>query len=326
VYMSDRIKMLILSTLCLVAVNGAAHAAWPKDRPIQFLVGFAAGGGQDIMFRTLQPYIEQELGARLVIVNRPGATGEFAYTAMSQATPDGYTFSGMSVPGFITSSIARKVRYDPKALVPVARLVVDPTTLVVHATSSFKSLKDVVAFAKANPRKVSLGGSGIGTDEHFAVLLLKRLAGVDLTYVPFTGTSEATTALLGDHITLVGSSVSGHASLGLSDSGRGGIRPIAQLAKQRNLAPQIPTAKEQGYDLVLGAERGVITHAKVPADIRKRFEAAIKATLENPKFQEAARTLNLPLQFLSGAEWAAQLEEQRRTYQAMWEATPWVQK
>lgn len=321
--MASRVGRFV--TLAVGVLAAPAFAAWPNDRPIELLVGFAAGGGQDVMARTMQPFLEKALNAKIVIVNRPGATGELAYTALSQAKPDGYTFSLLSLPGYVTMQVSRKVKFDSRNIAPLARLVVDPSVVVVQAASPHKGLAELVAFGKAHPRKVSLGGSGLGTDEHFTSLMLRDVAGAEVTYVPFAGAAEAFTSLLGDHITMVGTSVSGIASTGLDKSGSAGVRPIAQLsAKRHPLMPGVPTAREQGIDIVLGSERGMAIHAEVPTAIRSQFEAAIKATLEDPAFQAKAAPMKIPFEYLSGEEWARWMESRRQMYQAMWDKAPWI--
>lgn len=319
---SIAVGILLLAT---GATSLPALAAWPDDRPIELLVGFAAGGGQDVMARTMQPFLEKALNAKIVVVNRPGASGEMAYTALSQAKPDGYTFSLISLPGYLTMQVSRKVKFDSKKIAPLARLVVDPSVVVVSGSSPHKSLTDTMAYAKANPRKVSLGGSGLGTDEHFTAMLLREVAGAEVTYVPFGGAAEAFTSLLGGHITMVGTSISGIASAGMDKAGPGGARPVAQLSEKRHpMLPDVPTAREQGVDIVLGSERGMAIHADVPEAIRGKFEAAIKATLEDPAFKAKADALKLPFDYLSGKDWARWMLNRQQVYQTMWEKSPWI--
>lgn len=305
-----------------LALPTAALADWPADRPIELIVGFAAGGGQDIMARTMQPFIEKHLGdgAKIVVVNKPGGGAELAYTALAQAEPDGYTFSLMSLPGFLTMQVSREVGFKNTDIVPLARLVVDPSFVVVSAKSDFKSLGDVVAFSQANGT-VTMGGSGVGTDEHFTALALKNDYGVDIVYAPFNSNSEAIMAVMGDHIQMSGSSLS---SGGGDLTGGGQLFPIAILQDERHPSqPDVPTAKEQGFDIVFSSERGVASNARVPQDIRDRMAAAIKATLDDPDFQAAAAPLNIPFAYLDGSEWTAWLAEREAMYRAMWEKAPW---
>ena len=257
--------MKTLASLPLAAVLTAgmattALADWPTDRPIEMIVAFAPGGGTDIMLRTLAPFLEAELDTQFPVLNRPGASGEIAYTALSQARPDGHTVSSLNTPGFLTMRIDRELRFDPAAICPIARIVEDPGTFIVQPGSEFQTLEDVVAHAKANPGAVSVATTGMGTDEHLAMLQLEQAAGIDLTAVPFGGANEAKTALLGGHVTMIGLNVGEYAT-----SDQGSFRALAQFSEERStLAPDLPTAREQGFDVIMSSERGLAAAATCP--------------------------------------------------------------
>ncbi|OLU17638.1 hypothetical protein BVH01_14060 [Pseudomonas sp. PA1(2017)] len=305
-----------LVTLALFTAN--AHAAWPEDRPIEFLVAYAPGGSTDVMARAMQPFLEKRLDAKIVIVNRPGAAGEIAYTALSKAKPDGYTFAFINTPGFVSTRVQRKVGYEETAIRPVARIVDDPTVLAVPNESTYKSLDDFVQAAKAAPGKLSVGTSGVGTDDHLMMVQLEQLTGITLTHVPFAGASESATALMGGHISSAGQNISE-----LSDDSK--YRVLAQFSSERMpQEPELPTAKEQGVDLVMTSERGIAAPAKVPNDIEKRMADAVKAVLEDPAFLKKAKDLSLPIAYLSGEDWQKGLDEQKTRYQALWDKSPWV--
>lgn len=305
-----------LVTLALCAVN--AHAAWPEDRPIEFLVAYAPGGSTDVMARAMQPFLEKRLDAKIVIVNRPGAAGEIAYTALSKAKPDGYTFAFINTPGFVSTRVQRRVGYEEASIRPVARIVDDPTVLAVSNDATYKSLDDFVQAAKAAPGKLSVGTSGVGTDDHLMMVQLEQLTGITLTHVPFAGASESATALMGGHISSAGQNISE-----LSDDSK--YRVLAQFSNERMpQEPELPTAKEQGVDLVMTSERGIAAPAKVPDDIERRMADAVKAVLEDPAFLEKAKDLSLPIAYLSGDDWQKGLDEQKTRYQALWDKSPWV--
>lgn len=321
----NRYGTFAVAALCLatsLSLAGPAQAAWPGDKPIELIVGFAPGGGQDIMARTMQPFLEKHLGdgAKVVVVNMPGGGAELAYTALAQADPDGYTFSLMSLPGFLTMQVSRQVGFRNEDIVPLARLVVDPSFIVVSASSDFDSLAEIVDHAKAG-NLVTMGGSGVGTDEHFAALSLKNDYDVNVVYAPFNSNAEAITAVMGGHIQMSGSSLSS----GAGDlTGGGQLKPIAILQESRHPdQPDVPTAIEQGFDIVFSSERGVASNAGVPQDIRDRMSAAILATLEDPEFQAAAATLNIPFDYLDGPDWAEWLADRAAVYKAMWDKSPW---
>jgi tripartite-type tricarboxylate transporter receptor subunit TctC len=298
--------MTIARTAALAAAvsaisAGAALADWPTDRPIEMIVAFAPGGGTDIMLRTIAPFIEAQLDTQLPVLNRPGASGEIAYTALSQARPDGYTISSLNTPGFLTMQIDRELRFDPADICPIARIVEDPGTFIVQASSEFQTLADLVAHAKENPGAVAVATTGVGTDEHLAMLQLEQAAGVDLTPVPFAGANEAKTALLGGHVTMIGLNAGEYAT-----SDQNAFRALAQFSEERSsLVPDLPTAKEQGFDVIMSSERGLAAHCDVPEEIRERLSTAVDAALANPEFQEKAKQQSLPISYQSGADWQA---------------------
>ena len=304
-------KSAALAAALLATTAGAALADWPTDRPIELIVAFAPGGGTDIMLRTLAPFLEAELDTQIPVLNRPGAAGEITYTALSQSKPDGYTMSSLNTPGFLTMQIERKLRFEPSDICPIARIVEDPGTFIVQAGSEFQSLADLVAHAKENPGAVAVGTTGIGTDEHLAMLQLQQAAGIKLTAVPFAGANEAKTALLGGHVSMIGLNVGEY-----STSDHNAFRALAQFSEERStLAPDLPTAKEQGFDVIMSSERGLATRCEVPEEIRARLAQAVDSALANPEFQEKAKQQSLPLSFESGADWQAAMPARLARFQ-----------
>jgi tripartite-type tricarboxylate transporter receptor subunit TctC len=301
-------------TATLLLGTSMAHAEWPADRPIEFIVAFAPGGGTDVMNRTLAPYLEEELGAKITVLNRPGASGEIAYTALTEARPDGYTVSSLNTPGYLTMQMDRKVRFDPAKLCLVARIVEDPGSFIVQANSEFNSLKDLVAYAKANPGAVTVGTTGLGTDEHLAMLQLEKSAGIDLTAVTFNGANEARTALLGGHVMTIGINVGEFVS---SDSSA--FKNLGQFAEERAvIAPDLQTAKEQGFEVLMSSERGIAMGCEVPEEIRMKFSDAVKKALDNPEFQAKAKQQSLALSYLSAEQWNKELPVRGERLGAIW--------
>ncbi len=319
--MKNSCLKLALAAAALTATTSAAYAEWPNDRPIQMIVAFAPGGSTDVMARAIEPFLEKELGADIVIENRPGASGEIAYTALSKAKPDGYTFSYINTPGFLSMQVQRKLGYDPKSIKPIARIVDDPTAIVVPAASEIKTLNDFVEAAKANPGAVSYGSSGVGTDDHLAIILLGSATGATFTHIPFNGAGETRTAVLGAQVTGGGLNISEFAGNDTS-----GLRMIAHFGTERSpQLPDVPTAKEAGFDVEMTSERGVAAPRDVPDDITQKFSDAMKRVLDNPEFQKQAQQLALPLAYLSGPDWEAQMPTRLERFQKIWNETPWVQ-
>ncbi|MCF1450427.1 MULTISPECIES: tripartite tricarboxylate transporter substrate binding protein [Rhizobium/Agrobacterium group] len=318
----NMMRTAMLAASSLLATIGSAHAEWPKDRPIQMIVAFAPGGSTDVMARAMQPYLEKELGADIVIENRPGASGEIAYTALAKAKPDGYTFSYINTPGFLSMQVQRKLGYDPKTIKPIARIVDDPAAIVVPAASEIKTIAQFIEAAKAKPGAVSFGSSGIGTDDHLAIIILGAEAGTKITHIPFNGAGETRTAILGAQVTGGGLNVS---EFGGNDTS--GLRMINTFGKERSPElPDVPTAIESGFNVEMTSERGIAAPREVPAEIADRFAAAVKATLDNPEFQKQAKQMALPLAYLSGPDWEKEMPTRLARFQKIWDTTPWVQQ
>ncbi|WP_430253354.1 tripartite tricarboxylate transporter substrate binding protein [Neorhizobium sp. DAR64872/K0K18] len=318
----NMMRTAILAAGTLLATIGSAHAEWPKDRPIQMIVAFAPGGSTDVMARAMQPYLEKELGADIVIENRPGASGEIAYTALAKAKPDGYTFSYINTPGFLSMQVQRKLGYDPKTIKPIARIVDDPAAIAVPAASEIKTIAQFIEAAKAKPGAVSFGSSGIGTDDHLAIIILGAETGTKMTHIPFNGAGETRTAILGAQVTGGGLNVS---EFGGNDTS--GLRMINTFGKERSpQLPDVPTAIESGFNVEMTSERGIAAPREVPAEIADRFAAAVKATLDNPEFQKQAKQMALPLAYLSGPDWEKEMPTRLARFQKIWDTTPWVQQ
>ena len=173
----------------------------------------------------------------------------------------------------------------PRGFSLVATFVDDPAFFVL-ADSPFRTLADLVAHAKAKPEEVTYGTSGIGSDDHLAALAFERLAGVKLTHVPFAGASAVRNALLGRQITVASLNM----GEGVPDMQSGAARALGQMAERRwEVAPDTPTFREQGFDIVEGSMRGVAAPAGVPREVLDRLVAAVRQAMENPEFPAARR-------------------------------------
>lgn len=317
-----KISRLALASAIALASTGVALAEWPNDRPIRMIVAFAPGGSTDVMARAIEPLLEAELGAEIIIENLPGASGEIAYTELAKSAPDGYTFSYINTPGFLSMQVQRELGYDPATIQPIARIVDDPASVVVPADSPYQTLEDFVQAAKDAPGSVSFGSSGVGTDDHLAIILLGTEAGTEFTHIPFGGAGETRTALLGSQISGGGLNVSEFAG-----ADNGDLRMLANFGLERSpQLPDVPTAIELGYNVDMSSERGIAAPRGVPQDIVDRFSAAVQAVLEGEEFAKQAEDLALPLAYLSGADWEAQMPDRLARFQAIWDATPWVQQ
>jgi tripartite-type tricarboxylate transporter receptor subunit TctC len=308
----------VLAVVLACAMGGPALAAWPDDRPIEIIVGFQAGSGPDILARRIAPVLARLLGSKasFVVNNRTGAAGEIALTALSRAEPNGYTIGGLSTPSFIVVPLIKKPQYDPAAIVPLARVVDDPTLVVAGGASPVRDLKELIARVKANPGAIAMGHNGVGTNGNLAALAIERAAGAKLNDIPFKGTSESRTALLGGHVDIVGMSVS---EFVMDREAVGLFKGLAQLNPVRFPAlPEVPTARELGFDIVISSERGFAAPRGLPPAIAQRLANAIRLAVDDPEFLRGSSRDELALAYLSGPDWAASMAERKARYQAIW--------
>ncbi|MGG5819076.1 tripartite tricarboxylate transporter substrate binding protein [Falsiroseomonas sp. HW251] len=315
-------RFFLAASIGTLAAPAVAQPVWPAGRPIEVIVGFAPGGGTDVMVRALAQMLIPELpGANFVVSNRPGAGGETAYVALQGARPDGYTLGTINTPGYLSLGVQRRVRYDRAQIRLIARLVDDPSAFVVHRDSPYRTLKDLVEAAKRRPGTISVGSSGIGTDDHLGLTLFEAASGTEFIHVPFAGAGPTRNAVLGRQIDVAGLNLG---EIGMLGEQNPLLRALAGMGERRwDLMPDVPTFREEGYDVIMTSERGLGAPRGVPDEIAKRLEDAIAKVIATPEWTEKARQLELPMAFLRGAEWEAQMPAQLRRYQQIWERTPW---
>ncbi len=315
-------RQLLIGAAMALPCPAMAQPAWPAGRPIDIVVGFAPGGGTDVMVRALGLFLAEELpGANFVVVNRPGAGGETAYVALQSARPDGFTIGAINTPGYLSVPIERRVRYDRTKIRPLARLVDDPTAFVVKRESPYRTLRDLVEAARRSPGRISVGSSGVGTDDHLGLTLLQAASGTEFIHAPFAGAGLVKNAVLAGHIDVAGLNLGEIGMLGQADPP---LRPLAAMAEARwEMMPDVPTFREQGYDVVMTSERGLAAPRGIPEEVAQRLEQAVARVMAKPEWLARARQLELPLAYLPGAAWEAQMPMQEARYRRIWEATPW---
>jgi tripartite-type tricarboxylate transporter receptor subunit TctC len=312
-------KTFIQNTIAIAAVAACslAQAAWPDDKPVELVVGFAAGGETDIMARGLAPFISRHLAnhGTFVVVNKVGASGEIANGYVQRAAPDGYTVGVVNVPPLVFVPLTKKAQYDPKELALVARAVSDPTFLVTRADSPYTSLKQVVAQLKAQPGSLSFGYNGVGTNGHLAMLQLQNATGVELNDIPFNGSSQSKNALLGGHTQFMFTSLT---AVPDPQAEAVPLRIVSQFMETR--APSlkgVPTAREEGIDVVMPSDRGFAVGKAVPESIRARLEKAIEQALKDPDFLKTASSYASVIAFQPGGQWQKSLDANHATLVAL---------
>jgi tripartite-type tricarboxylate transporter receptor subunit TctC len=200
----------------------------------------------------------------------------------------------------------------------------DPGNFSVQSGSEIKSLADLAAYAKAHPGEVTVGTSGIGSDDHLAMLAFQRIAGVEMTHVPFKGAADVRTALVGGHI-MVGAMNIGEAMV--AQASGAALRQLGQMSQQRSdVAPDVPTFKEQGFDIELNSLRGTAAPKGLPEPVRERLVTAVAKVAANPEFQAKMKASYTPMRFLAPDEFATVLQKAEGQFSALWKEQPWVEK
>jgi tripartite-type tricarboxylate transporter receptor subunit TctC len=309
-----------LGCAAVLSASGArAQAAYP-ERPITLIVAYPPGGGTDIAARTLAQFLERELRQAVVVLNRAGAGGEIGFAELARARPDGYTIGFINTPNILTMPIERRTRYALEDFAPIANLVDDPGGFFVPAGSPHRTLADLVAYARANPEAVTYATTGIGSDDHLAGLAFSRLANVQMTHVPYNGASQTRNALLTRQVTIA----SVNMSEGLPDVQQGLARALGQMAPTRwEGMPDVPTFREQGFDVVQSSMRGLAAPAGVPPEILRRLSDAVSSIMEDPEFRRLATQQVLPLRFLGPDAYRAELRGLTQGYRRLWAEHPW---
>lgn len=320
-------KRLFLCILCLTIILMAsstllAAGSYP-ERPITMLVAFKPGGGTDVAARGIARYFEKYLGegAKIAVVNKPGAGGEIGFTTLATSKPDGYTIGFINVPAIIAYSIERETRYKMADFQPIGNLVYDPGIWTVRADSEIKTLKNAIDFAKANPGVLTIGTTGSsGSSEHIAIMQMERLTGAKFNHAPFGSTAPMRSALLGGHVP-VGAFNLGEA---VSLASEGKIRILGVMGNKRSsLAPDVPTFKEQGYDLISGSSRGIAAPKGMPADILKMLETALEKAVNDPEYVANAKKAYVPLDYLNAEQFQSLIDRIHKDLSELWAVSPW---
>jgi tripartite-type tricarboxylate transporter receptor subunit TctC len=285
-------------SLPLAMLSGAAAAqapAWPA-KPVRWIAPYPPGGSSDLVARALGNRLAEQLGQPVLIDNRPGVGGSLGSELAARAQPDGYTLLLANIaPLAINPHIYPKLGYDVlRDFEAVSLLATGPTMLVVGPSLPVKSVTELIALAKAKPGAIKYGTGGSGTPAHLTTELLRLLTGIDLLHVPYKGTGQSVTDLLGGQIDFVFASP----PVAAAHVKSGKLRALAvSSAKRTPLAPDLPTMAEAGvpgFDMV--SWWGAVLPAKSPAPIIERLNAALRKALEFTDTQERFAALGIDAQ------------------------------
>ena len=274
----------VMAAVCAMA--GVVHAAdtYPS-RPIRMIVAYPPGGGTDQVGRVLADQLTVTLGQNVVVDNRGGATGNIGTELAARAVPDGYTLlMGNVAPNAVNVSLFKKLGFDPvKDFAPVSLVAVTPNILVAHPSMPVKTIKELIAYAKAKPGTLNFPSAGVGSSSHLAGEMLKSLAGISMVHIPFKGGGPALVAVIAGEVQIMFATMP--AAMPHVKSGK--VKPVAVTTAKRSQAmPELPTIAESG---VKGYEAstwyGLLAPARTPPVIVTRLHADTVKILAGPTRQ-----------------------------------------
>lgn len=277
--------VVVMVMIGLTLPGDAQGATFPeKGRPITLIVAYPPGGGTDVTARLLAPMLENELGTPAQVLNKPGAGGQVGYTEISRSRPDGYTIGYLILPTVITTYLdpTRQAVFSRKSFELLALQDNDPGIIAVKDNSPYKTLKDLIDAAKANPGKIRTTTSGILSDDHIAAMTTEQIAGVKFAIVHFDGSAPGRNAVLGGHVEVF----YGNVSEMVAQVSAGEVRLLAVMDPKRSkFYPDVKTAEEQGYKIYSGVHRGIGMPAGASKEVRDALGEALKKVITSDEFK-----------------------------------------
>ncbi|MBC9905152.1 MULTISPECIES: Bug family tripartite tricarboxylate transporter substrate binding protein [Achromobacter] len=304
-------RLLALAALSLAA--GAASAqSWPTQ-PVRWIVPYPAGGGTDVVARTVASGLEKPLGQTIVVENRPGAATIIGATAIAQAEANGYMV-GTADSGTLAfnPSLYAKLSYDPSKFTYIGGIAKFPLLLAVNVNSPFKTVDDVIQAAKKEPGKLSAASAGAGSPHHLALELFKQRTNANVLHVPYKGAAPAVQDLLGGQVDLMFIDLAS----GLPNVKAGKLRVLAAATPERVAAlPDVPTMAEQGVpNFTAYAWQGLVGPAGLPEPVVKKLAADLEATLKSPAVSQKILDMGVIPMPMSSQDFKAYAEQERSAW------------
>jgi tripartite-type tricarboxylate transporter receptor subunit TctC len=284
----------------LMSLSASGQDTFPT-RTVTIVNPNAPGGTSDIIARGMMESLQRALKQPVIVINRIGAGGAVGGTFVAKAAPDGYhtllnTVTHVLIP-ITETALGRAAPYSPDDFVLLARITADPLLFVVHPSLPARSVKEVIALAKAKPGELTFSSPGLYSSGHISMAMLTRAANAKLLHAPFNGAGPAMTAVLGGHVFMM------HVPVGVGSPhvSAGRVRLIAQTGPVRNRAfANTPTLKESGYDAEFMLWAGYFAHARTPPAIIKIWQGALRESAADPKFAAAMGKINVNIDYLDG--------------------------
>ena len=286
------------------------------NKPITIMTGYKAGSVTDLGLRLLVPYLEEELGQRITVLNKPGGGGWIAWNELAKAEPDGYTLSVVNAPNFHTGYLNPELKrdYTVRDFDFIANHVLDPSAISVRIDSEFNSIDDIVNYAREHPNELSITTTGPATDDHIMALMLENYADAKFNIVHCEGGNESVQQVLGGHIDILCENVGGVMVPLMSKE----VKMLGVATEERNvLVPDVPTLKEQGYDFVTQSARGIATPKGIPDDIKEILANAFEKAMNNPEHIEKMKEIGLTVEYLGPDEYTKFMYNQEKAVEEL---------
>jgi|SRR5882672_3926777 len=302
-------RAVLVGASALTFVGAARAQSKYPDRPIRLIIPWAAGGPADAGFRILAQSVSKKLGQQVVVDNKGGASGILGAMALQEAKPDGYTISQMHMSVLRQPLLNKQLTYDPVTdLTYILQITGYLMGVVVRADARWKTLPELLAYAKANPGKLNWGTLGIGSTQHLAMERVGMSQGLSWTHAPYRGTADTLRALLGGEIDFA-SEASGWAPMVQA----GQLRVLAVFTAERaKRFPDVPTVKELGIDVVVDSPGGLVGPKGMDPTVVAVLADAFRAAAQEPEHMKFLENMDQPLILLDGPAYKAAMA---RTYE-----------
>lgn len=298
---------LILPAAGTAGAQSASTGSWP-NKPIRYIVPFAAGGTTDILARVVGEKLGAALGQTIVVDNKPGQGGSAGAAELARAAPDGYTIGGGTISSHaINATLYDKLPYDPvTSFAPITLYATQPNVLLLHPSVPANNLREFIALLKANPDKYNFGSAGNGTSQHISGELFKTLAGVKMQHVPYRGSGQMIPELLGGTLTVAFDNI----ATAIPHIKSGKLKALAVTTAQRSgVAPDVPTMAESGLaGYELSSWQAVFAPAGTPPAIVDRLYTEISRILKMPDVSKRLTDMGLDLSGMPPAELAVMVK------------------
>jgi tripartite-type tricarboxylate transporter receptor subunit TctC len=284
--------------LCSIAAAAAVCSApsWAQNypsKPVRYVVPFPAGTSNDIVGRLITDKLVRIWGQQVIVDNRSGASGTIGAAFVAKSPPDGYTLLHCNIaPNAISPSIMAKLPYEHKDFAPITRIGMPPNIVLVHPSTPFRSVKDLVAYAKAHPNKLSYAAGLVGTSPHLTMELLKQRMKFDIVHIPFVNASQGTQQVIGGEIPINVTNM----PFVVAPIQSGRLRALAVASAQRQpLLPNVPTMQESGVaEFEVNSWYGVCAPAGVPVAVLDKINADLHAVMRMPDVEQRLTELGMP--------------------------------